>query len=143
MNALACDVFEIHVERPSLRVINHMDPETKLVHCRLEEWGQWARDIGIRAWPQATLLARIMEEGPHGAFSSGRPPIHMAESVAHVDAAVCRLGEVDKRVIRKYYIEWAPTDAMARSLRMRVRMFQNVLKRARWRVSGYLSALES
>ena len=39
--------------------------------------------------------------------------------------------------------EWAPPEAMARALHMRLRMFHNVLKRARWRVSGYLAAIES
>jgi DNA-directed RNA polymerase specialized sigma24 family protein len=130
-------------EKPSSRILSHMDPETKIVHCRLEAWGKWSRDCHIPAWPEATLLARVIEEGPHGAFSSGKPPIHMPDSVAHVDAAVCRLGEVDRRVIRKYYLEWAPTEALARAVRMNVRQFKAVLHRARWRVAGYLSAIEA
>lgn len=129
-------------EKSDLRTMNAMDPETKAVHLRLEAWGAWARDSGIRAWPQTTVLGRVIEEGPHGALSTGRPPTDMSDEVAHVDAAVAHLGEVDRRVIRKYYLEWAPPEAMAATLRMRLASFRAVLKRARWRIGGFLAAIE-
>jgi DNA-directed RNA polymerase specialized sigma24 family protein len=125
------------------RTMNRMDDETKLVHARLEQWGRWARNDGIRAWPPVTILGRVMEEGPHGSRATGKPPTALPDVIAHCDAAVSRLGPVDRRVIRKYYLEWAPIEAMAHSLHMREASFKAVLRRARWRISGYLSAIES
>ncbi len=143
MNAELQDVIELestaHV--PDTRRINHMDSDTKAVHYELERWGRWARDAGIRAWPQVTLLGRIIEEGLHGARSTGAPPVSMPSEVERVDKAVAHLGEVDRRVIRKYYLEWAPPEVMAKSLKMRRREFDNVLRRARYRVQGYIAAL--
>jgi hypothetical protein len=125
------------------RTMNRMDDDTKRVHVRLEQWGRWARNIGISAWPPITVLGRVMEEGPHGSLSIGKPPTTMPEAVAHCDAAVAKLGDVDRRVIRKYYIEWAPIEVMAKDLRMRESNFRAVLRRARWRISGYLAAIEN
>lgn len=121
---------------------NRMDPETKIVHERLEGWGRWARDSEIRAWPQATYLHRWSEQGIHGASQQGKPPIAMPEAVAVVDAAVCSLGAVDKAIIQTYYLRWEPIEVMARRHHMRVRQFQNVLRRARWRILGYIDARE-
>lgn len=124
------------------RAMNHMDPDTKAVHCRLEVWGRWARDAHLRAWPEVTLLGKVIEEGPHGAFCAGQAVVQMPDAIAQVDAAVARLGEVDRRVVCKYYLEWAAPEVLARLLGMRVREFQSVLRRARWRIGGYLSAME-
>lgn len=124
------------------RSINHMDPDTKAVHARLEGWARWASGEEVRAWPRLTLLGRVIEQGASGAGQSGRPPISMPDHIAHVDAAVAKLGQIDKMVIRIYYGPPDAVEVMARKANMRVRQFQNVLRRARWRVSGYLDALE-
>jgi hypothetical protein len=121
---------------------NRMDPETKVVHGRLEEWGKWAKDTEIRAWPAVTYLGRWAEQGIDGAAQQGKPPIAMPDSVAVVDAAVCRLGDIDKAIIKTYYLKWEPIEVMARRHRMRVRQFQNVLRRARWRILGFIEARE-
>lgn len=123
------------------RVTNHMDPETVAVHSRLEAWGAWARDAEIRAWPAVTLLGRMIDQQAAGAAQQGRPPIAMPEEIAVVDAAVCTLGDVDKQAVRLYYIKWAPVEAHARKLGMRPRQFQNVLRRARWRLAARLGLL--
>jgi hypothetical protein len=135
----ACEAV---VERDS-RCMNHMDADTKLVHARLEEWGRWAKEGDIRAWPAATYLARWIEQGIDGAAQQGKPPISMPPSVAIVDAAVCKLGDIDKAVIRTYYLRWEPVEVMARRHHMRVRKFQNVLRRARWRILGFIDAREA
>lgn len=122
------------------RAMNHMDPETKLVHVRLEEWGRWAKDSEVHAWPRITLLGRCIDQGETGAAQSGRPPVAMPDRVAVIDAAVCKLGEIDKRVVQAYYIRWQPIEVMARRHSMRVLQFQRVLRRARWRIMGYLDA---
>jgi hypothetical protein len=139
MNAVAIDV-EMMVRNP--QSINAMDDDTKAVHYRLEQWGKWSKDGEVRAWPSITPMGRMVEEGPHGAGQVGKPPISMPEPIAEVDAAVARLGQIDQRVIKQYYRYWEPTEVMARRLGMRKRQFENVLRRSRWRILGFLDALQ-
>ena len=122
---------------------NRMDTETRIVHERLEQWGRWAKDSEAKAWPEVTLLGRVMEQGPSGASQQGKPPVRIPDAIAVVDAAVCRLTGVDRSVIQTYYLRWEPIEVMARRHHMRVRQFQNVLRRARWRILGYIDAAES
>jgi hypothetical protein len=117
------------------RVLNHMDPETKVIHGRLEAWGLWAKDAEIRAWPSATITERM-----RGGRSTV-PPIAMPDEIAAIDAAVCRLNAIDKRAVQLYYIKWAPVEIHARAMNMRARQFQNVVRRARWRLAAMLGVL--
>lgn len=142
MNALAAEVT-FHMEHSDKRVMNHMDPETKAVHLRLEAWAEWSKDAEVRPFPSITLLGRVIEQGISGAGQQGRPPVSMPDPIARVDAAVGRLGDIDKRAIMIYYRRWEPIEVMARRMKMRPRQFQNVLRRARWRLQGYLAALEA
>jgi hypothetical protein len=130
---------DLPIERDVRRTMNHMDPETKAVHSRLEAWGKWARDGSIRAWPERTLLKRLMDEGTSGAAQQSRPPISMPEDIALVDVAVSRLVATDKQCVQTYYLRWEPIEVMARRNGMRTRQFQNVLRRARWRISLMLA----
>jgi hypothetical protein len=138
--AAALEVMMDDIQTRDKRRINHMDPETKQVHLRLEAWGAWAKESEIRAWPSITILGRMMEQGS-GAGQQGRPPISMPEEISQVDAAVCKLGDIDRRAVKLYYIKWAPIEIHARALKMRPRQFQNVLRRARWRLALVLGAL--
>lgn len=138
MNAAVSEVFETERDK---RTMNHMDPETKSVHLRLEVWGRWAHEE-VRAWPRITLLGRVIEQGVSGAGQQGRPPVSMPDEIARTDAAVARLGEIDRKVIRAYYLREVSKEDAARQVRMRVRQFQNVLRRARWRIGGFLAASE-
>ena len=123
--------------------MNHMDPDTKAVHIRLEAWGSWAKGSEVRAWPSSTLLGRIIEQGAQGAGQAGRPPTDMPDSIARIDAAVAKLPEPDKGIVLDYYVgPWMSFEVMARKHRVTVRRLQIVLRRARWRVAGYLSAVE-
>lgn len=122
---------------------NRMDTDTRIVHERLEQWGRWAKDSEAKAWPESTLLGRVIEQGASGASQQGRPPVQIPEAVAIVDAAVSRLAVVDRSVIQTYYLRWEPIEAMARRHHMRVRQFQTVLRRARWRILGYIDARET
>ena len=136
----ACAEVVMNETRDKRRV-NHMDPETRLVHGRLEQWGAWAKDSEIRAYPSVTYLARWIEQGIDGAAQQGKPPIAMPDEIAAVDAAVCRLNDIDKRAVRLYYIKWQPIDVLARQMGMRSRQYQNVLRRARWRLGLFLGLL--
>jgi len=122
---------------------NRMDTDTRIVHERLEQWGRWAKDSEANAWPKSTLLGRVIEQGANGASQQGKPPVQIPEPVAVVDAAVSRLGAVDRGVIQTYYLRWEPIEVMARRHQMRVRQFQNVLRRARWRILGYIDAQDA
>ena len=124
------------------RYMNHMDPDTRRVHLRLEEWGRWARDAEMRPWPRRTLLGRVIDQGPSGAGETGRPPIAMPDAIAVVDAAIAKLGAIDRGVVQTYYQRWEAPEVMARRLHMRVRQFQSVLRRARWRIGGFIDARE-
>ena len=125
------------------RVMNHMAPELKTTHARLERWGCWARTAGVRAWPQVTLLGRIIALGPEGAcIPSSAVRTAIPDDISEVDAAVARLREIDKAVIRTYYLDWAPVEVMARHRRMSTARFHVSLRRARWRVHDYLLVLQ-
>jgi hypothetical protein len=132
----ACEaIVSEDIKARDRRVVNHMDPETKVVHGRLEAWGAWAKDAEIRAWPSATITERM-----RGGRSTV-PPIAMPDDIAAIDAAVCRLNAIDRQAIQLYYIKWAPIDVHARKMHMRVRQYQNVLRRSRWRLAMFLGLL--
>jgi len=134
MNAVARE-FE-----PSGRTSNRMDQESRAIHDLLEQWGKWALDSTLRAYPPITLLGRMIKYGPRGAAESGPPPVAMPSHIAAVDAAVAKLGEIDRKAIKAYYTREQPTEACAKDCHMRVRQFQNVLRRARWRVAIFISS---
>lgn len=122
--------------------MNHMDPETKLVHARLEEWAKWAKDSGIAGYPKQSLTEKAAQYGKLGIpqESNFRTEPMMPDHVAMVDAAICRLADLDRRVVKIYYMRWEAVSVMAWHLRMRERKFQHILQRARWRIMGYLDA---
>lgn len=120
------------------RALNHMDPDTKAVHLRLEAWGVWAHSHEVQAWPEMSVIGRMMKYGTLEAAHHTRAPISMPDEIAAVDAAVARLGDIDKRAIIAYYTHWEAVEATAKRTGMRVRQLYNVLRRARWRLSGML-----
>lgn len=136
----ACEAV-VMTETRDKRRVNHMDPETKIVHAKLEAWGAWAKDSEVRAYPATNYLYRWAKEGIHGASQEGRPPVSMPDEIAAVDAAVSRLNAIDKRAVQLYYIRWQPLENHARTMHMRVRQYQNVLRRARWRLALFLDLL--
>jgi|GEM_PF-1260625 len=123
------------------RTMNHMDPETKEAHLRLEEWGRETRDAS-NGYPSTTLLGRLIEQGPMGAGQSGKPPVSLSESASRADACVAKLCQIDQRVLRYYYQHWVGVEEVAKFMRMRVRQAQNVLRRARWRFMAHLAVAE-
>ena len=137
----ACEVLVTEQIRDR-RSMNNMDPETKAVHSRLEEWARWARDSGIAGYPRQSLTEKAAQYGKLGIpqESNYRTEQLMPDHVAVIDAAICRLGDIDKRVVKTYYLRWDSLGSMARTMRMRERQFQLVLQRARWRIMGYLDA---
>ena len=119
------------------RTMNHMDPEGKRVHARLEAWARWSRDASLRALPAVSVIGRMMEYGALGAAQAGRPPISIPEEIALVDAAVARLESLDQRVLKAYYLHWETIETSAHRVHRSVRQLQSLLKRARWRLAIY------
>jgi DNA-directed RNA polymerase specialized sigma24 family protein len=70
---------------------------------------------------------------PQEANFRGEPEI--PDDVAKIDSAIARLCEIDKRAIIAYYTHWEAMETIAKRCGMRVRQFQNVLRRARWRLT--------
>ena len=125
------------------RAMNHMDPETTAVHLLLEAWGKWAKQPGIMGYPTSSPTEKAARYGKLGIpqeTNYKREP-EMPDDIALIDAAVGRLGDIDKRAIKAYYTHWEPKEVLARKCGMRVRQFQNVLRRARWRIVIHMSAL--
>ena len=126
---------ETSIDRRSL---SHMAPEVKLVHMRLEIWGKWARDKVPGDWPERTILARLIEEGP-GAGQTTARVVEIPESIAETDTAVAHLGVDERRVVKAYYTQWASPDVVARHLRLKPRQMKSILQRARWRLVGWFT----
>jgi hypothetical protein len=123
------------------RTMNNMDPETKAVHIRLEQWGAETRE-SLHGYPPVTMLGRLIEQGPMGAAQTGKPPVALSDAAARVDACVAKLCQIDQRALRAYYQGWMTVYELSRKLSMRERQAQNVLRRARWRLGAHLSAME-
>jgi hypothetical protein len=121
--------------------MNHMDPESKVVHIRLEHWGKLCADRWS-PWPHNTLLGKIIEYGLSGAAQAGKPMETIPEEVAETDAAVAKLNWTDKRAVSVYYTRQEPVEACAKRCHMRIRQFQNVLRRARWRIALHLNVTQ-
>lgn len=124
------------------RVMNRMAPDIREVHMLLEKWARYVRDPGVAGYPRQSITEKA---ALYGRLGIPQEPLHkpepaMPDDVAAVDAAVSRLGQIDRRVIMEYYTQWAPIEVMAHHCGMRVPQFRHVLRRARWRISGYVSA---
>lgn len=133
-------------QQRSPRAMNRMDPDTKLVHARLEEWARWAKDIGIAGYPRQSLTEKA---ATYGKLGIPQEPLHkpepmMPDHVARVDAAVCRLRAVDQKALRLYYLNWDAPESLARKMdrSMRWRQYLNIVRRARELVGAYLDAVE-
>jgi hypothetical protein len=124
------------------RHLNHMSNDTKVIHARLEQWAKWAKDFERMGWPES-IFGAIARYGADGASQHGKPPVSMPEEIAVMDAAVAKLGEVDRRVIRRYYLQWAPAECLWKDCEgiRSLSNFRAVLKRARWRLSGFVDGL--
>ena len=76
-----------------------MDPDTKMMHLLLETWGKWAKDSGIQGYPRCSSTERAARYGklgiPQESNYKGEPEI--PEQIAVLDAAIARLGDIDKR----------------------------------------------
>lgn len=121
------------------RALNHMAPDVRLVHMRLEAWAHWAKDSTPGDWPKRTILGRLIDEGP-GASHGTATVSDIPEAIAETDRAVAHLPPEDRKVIREFYLSWAPRELIARRLRLTPRRFDAILNRARWRICGFLCA---
>jgi hypothetical protein len=126
------------------RAMNRMDPATKLVHARLEEWGRFARDRGIQGYPRQSLTEKAAQYGKLGIpqESNYRAEPTMPERIANVDGAICRLWGVGQRCVKRYYTTWEAPEVMAKMEKMELRRFQEVLRRSRELIGMWLADIE-
>jgi hypothetical protein len=123
------------------RSLNAMDTETKLIHARLEEWSnETRRHLESRGYPKESYYHKWACLGIQP--NPGHEP-ELSPRSANVDIAVTRLIEVDKAVIWRFYMQWRPVKIWEHLPGIDGKhKFDVVLKRARWRVDGYLKAIE-
>lgn len=119
------------------RAINRLDPEIVPTHYRLEAWAKMARaDPGV-GWKRCSPIA---------SFSTGRgqsgAPTYIDADDEVTDAAVAHLGDIDRRVIWAYYVDWykARLGEWWRLTGMKEKPAKNVLNRARWRIHTWHAA---
>lgn len=127
---------------PDRRCLSHMAPELRPVHVLLERWGAWVVSGQPRQWPERTTLGRVIDEGP-GASHQTAPQDAMPREIEPVELAVLSLPHLDRSVVRQEYTHWQPTEVAARRLNVSVSRYTRVLWRARWRVRGYLDAMDA
>jgi len=135
---------EVAVEERDKRTMNNMDPETKAIHLRLEEWGRWARDKGIQGYPSQSSTEKAAQYGKLGVpdlSQNKREPV-MPDHVARLDSCVARCCQIDQQALRTYYEYQISLYELGRKLGMRERQARNVLRRARWRVAAHLAVIE-
>lgn len=119
------------------RAMNRMDPDTKLIHAYLEQWGRETRDSLARS--PVSILGRLIEQGPMGAPQPGKPPTDLSERSQVIDACVCRLWGTGQRCIKRYYQSWEPLEVMAKKENMRATQMKEVLRRSRFLILSWLS----
>lgn len=130
----------ILVERDR-RGMNHMGPETKAIHIRLDEWSVWVkRALTVLGYPTESYYHKwaALKIAPNPGFEAQMP-----ERPANVDRAVARLGEIDKSVIWRFYCQFRPVQIW-RGLHAidSQSAFDRILKRARDRTAGCLMVIE-
>ena len=122
------------------RRLNRMAPELQVTHHNLVEWAKIAgSDIAGIGWPAKSLLGRLIEQGPNGLSQGSAPVLSISEDDMATDSAVAHLGEIDRKVIWAYYVDWhkAREGKWWKLAGMNEKPANRVLNRARWRVNGY------
>lgn len=115
------------------RAANRLDPETLIVHRRLEAWARWSRETSMVGGSGTSPIARMMEFGINGAGASSAP-VEMPDSISEIESAVGTIPKQEERAIRRYYLHWEPVEVSAGAMRVTVRELQRLLQKARWRI---------
>jgi hypothetical protein len=124
------------------RAVNRLNPELQDTHNALVNWArEKGEDRTGTEWHRKTLLGRVIEFGPDGLAHGTSGPTAVSEDYMATDAAVAHLGEIDRRIIWAYYVDWhkARDGSWWRLARMSEKKAGHVLNRARWRVKGYIA----
>lgn len=116
------------------RMEEHLKPTDDL----LVEWGKWMRSEGMKAWPDRTMLAKVIEEGLHGASQSGAWTAPVPLKVAKCEWCVLRLRWILRRVLEIHYILMPahPKEVQRRAARMGEQTWNKNLNLAREKVAS-------
>ena len=120
------------------------------VNAALERWARWVIGSLSGAWPQKTLLARVIEYGALGAAQYHYGSLCIVGSViehdelcACVEAALIRLAKEEREVVVQSYLSWDPPEAIARELGISRGTYDSRLSRARRSVKDYLDGMRA
>jgi hypothetical protein len=125
------------------RGLNRLTPELHETDRALERWARVANARIGTEWKPANILGRLLDKDYVPGCGQSVAPVFIDEDDLATDAAVAHLGEIDRRVIRAYYVDRhrARLGQWWRLLTdMNKRQADNVLNRARWQVHGYRTA---
>jgi DNA-directed RNA polymerase specialized sigma24 family protein len=103
----------------------------------IERWAEWGRAAVPGAWPEITLLGRVIKQGFTGAAQHGPVP-EMGEEIYAVERAVLSLRPLERRVVVTHYMHWQPKEVSARFCQMSSGQFDRLLHRARRRVADHI-----
>lgn len=101
------------------------------IDLRLNEWGEWARDTGMRSlgYPCESVEHKHMfGSGPGG----DNPQAEMVEQ------AICRLPTRMRKMLVARYVRRSPIEALARAIRRSRRTIHRDIRAAQLRVAGLL-----
>ncbi len=111
------------------------------IDARILQWVQWTRGPVVAiGWPPRTILARVIEEGFHGASQVGdRPTPEMPADVLEVDRIVAKMHPRLARALRAVYLSGLPMEVKARQMRLSVSTLRNRVESARWYIAAALT----
>ena len=115
-----------------------MDAHLKPTDDLLVAWGKWMRSEGIKAWPDRTVLAKVIEEGLHGASQAGAWTAPVPINVAKCEWCALRLRWILRRVLEIHYIQMPgqPKEVQRRAARMGEGAWNRNLTTAREKVAS-------
>ncbi len=144
MNALASCVYVEEAATPQEvkreRRPNNMNGQTKAVDIVLAEWGRWMKNADrVLGWQTVSVLGKVRIDGIDGAAQANAPTV-LPDGIMEVDAAIAKLGDIRKKVLKIAYIHYpnASEDTQRRCLRMSRYRWNLLLKEARFFVATYL-----
>lgn len=124
------------------RATNRLSPDLLDTDAGLVAWAkEKGEDRTGTEWPKKALLGRIMECGTDGLACGTGGPTNVSEDFMAYDSAVGHLGEIDRKVIWAYHVDWHKAREWKwwKLVHMSEKQAGRVLNRARWRVKGYIA----
>lgn len=104
----------------------------KAVDFVLAEWGRWMRDAdSVLGWRKSSLIAKIHKD--RDGANQATAPVEIPEGVMVTDAAIAKLPDIRKQVIKVAYLHCPnlPSEVQRRRLRMSRHRWARLLREGR------------